>query len=65
MDAQTQVAGTSVGAVPKAKNATPVFGEPEHAPIFHNAAQAWNHAFYWRSLSPRGLLPAPRPESAR
>jgi Fe-Mn family superoxide dismutase len=29
-------------------------GQPEHAPIFHNAAQAWNHAFYWRSLSPRG-----------
>jgi Fe-Mn family superoxide dismutase len=28
--------------------------EPEHAAIFHNAAQAWNHAFYWRSLSPRG-----------
>jgi len=28
--------------------------DPEHAPIFHNAAQAWNHAFYWRSLSPRG-----------
>ncbi len=28
--------------------------EPEHAPIFHNAAQAWNHTFFWRSLSPRG-----------
>jgi len=22
--------------------------------IFNNAAQAWNHAFYWRSLSPAG-----------
>jgi Fe-Mn family superoxide dismutase len=112
MDTQTQVAGTSVRAVPKAKTATTVFamlplpyaenglepiisaktlglhygkhykgyvdalnqlvagtpfaamslkqlvistaGDPEHAPIFHNAAQAWNHAFYWRSLSPRG-----------
>jgi Fe-Mn family superoxide dismutase len=29
-------------------------GKPEHAPILHNAAQAWNHAFYWRSLSPTG-----------
>ena len=29
-------------------------GKPEHAPIFNNAAQAWNHAFYWRSLSPNG-----------
>jgi len=22
--------------------------------IFNNAAQAWNHSFYWNSLSPRG-----------
>jgi superoxide dismutase, Fe-Mn family len=22
-------------------------------PIFNNAAQAWNHAFYWRSLRPK------------
>jgi Fe-Mn family superoxide dismutase len=28
--------------------------EPEYAAIFHNAAQAWNHTFYWRSLSPTG-----------
>jgi Fe-Mn family superoxide dismutase len=25
----------------------------EHAAIFHNAAQAWNHAFYWHSLTPK------------
>jgi Fe-Mn family superoxide dismutase len=29
-------------------------GKPEHARIFDNAAQAWNHAFYWRSLRPAG-----------
>jgi Fe-Mn family superoxide dismutase len=29
-------------------------GKAEYAPIFNNAAQAWNHAFYWRSLSPGG-----------
>ena len=23
-------------------------------PIFHNAAQAWNHSFYWDSMAPRG-----------
>ena len=23
-------------------------------PIFNNAAQIWNHTFYWNSLSPRG-----------
>lgn len=28
--------------------------KPEHAGIFNNAAQAWNHAFYWNSLSSNG-----------
>src|SRR5687767_6918315 len=28
------------------------------AAIFNNAAQAWNHSFYWRSLRPPGG-PAP------
>jgi superoxide dismutase, Fe-Mn family len=23
-------------------------------PIFNNAAQAWNHTFYWQSMSPQG-----------
>lgn len=25
----------------------------EHAAIFNNAAQAWNHTFYWHSLTPK------------
>lgn len=29
-------------------------GKSEHKELFNNAAQAWNHAFYWRSLKPRG-----------
>jgi Fe-Mn family superoxide dismutase len=29
-------------------------GKPQHAEIFNNAAQAWNHAFYWDSLTPQG-----------
>ena len=29
-------------------------GHPETTAIFNNAAQAWNHAFYWRSMSPTG-----------
>jgi Fe-Mn family superoxide dismutase len=29
-------------------------GRPDQAAIFNNAAQAWNHDFYWRSLSPTG-----------
>ena len=27
---------------------------PEHTAIFNNAAQVWNHTFYWQSLSPTG-----------
>jgi len=23
-------------------------------PVFNNAAQAWNHSFYWNCLSPQG-----------
>jgi Fe-Mn family superoxide dismutase len=29
-------------------------GKRDQAKIFHNAAQAWNHAFYWRCLKPSG-----------
>jgi Fe-Mn family superoxide dismutase len=29
-------------------------GKQEHTGIFNNAAQAWNHAFYWRCLKPVG-----------
>jgi len=28
--------------------------DPARAGIFNNAAQAWNHAFFWNSLSPSG-----------
>jgi Fe-Mn family superoxide dismutase len=29
-------------------------GRPDMRAIFNNAAQAWNHTFYWQSLSPKG-----------
>lgn len=29
-------------------------GRPEGAAIFNNAAQIWNHTFYWKSMSPKG-----------
>ena len=29
-------------------------GQPEKAAIFNNAAQVWNHTFYWNSLSTNG-----------
>lgn len=31
-----------------------VSGHADQAELFNNAAQAWNHAFYWRSLKPKG-----------
>ncbi len=29
-------------------------GKSDLAPIFNNAAQAWNHAFFWQSMRPDG-----------
>jgi Fe-Mn family superoxide dismutase len=29
-------------------------GDASQKALFNNAAQAWNHAFYWRSLRPKG-----------
>ena len=28
--------------------------EPTHVAVFNNAAQAWNHDFFWRSMKPGG-----------
>jgi Fe-Mn family superoxide dismutase len=33
-------------------------GQPEHEKIFNNAAQIWNHNFYWNSLSPVAQAPS-------
>ncbi len=48
------VAGTPFADRSLTKLVQTTAGKPEQAAIYHNAAQAWNHAFYWRSLSPRG-----------
>ena len=29
-------------------------GKPDKAPLFNNAAQSWNHTFYWNSLKGNG-----------
>lgn len=28
--------------------------QPNDVPVFNNAAQVWNHTFYWHCLSPKG-----------
>jgi Fe-Mn family superoxide dismutase len=48
------VAGTDLANLPLEKIIARTAGKPGKAKIFHNAAQAWNHAFYWRSLRPKG-----------
>src|SRR5690606_28839426 len=31
-----------------------VHGQTNEQPVFNNAAQVWNHTFYWNCLSPKG-----------
>jgi superoxide dismutase, Fe-Mn family len=35
-----------------------------HEDIFNNAGQAWNHNFYWNSLSPKATEPSPKLRAA-
>jgi Fe-Mn family superoxide dismutase len=41
------------------RSAVAAASDPTFRPIFNNAAQAWNHAFYWRSLRPKFLGAGP------
>ena len=47
----TLIVGTEFADMPLEKIIQQASG-PEHSAIFNNAAQAWNHTFYWRSLKP-------------
>jgi len=48
------VAGTAFAAMTLEQIINASAGRPDDAAIFNNAAQAWNHNFYWRSLRPGG-----------
>ena len=48
------IAGTEYATLSLEKIITSTAGKPEKAAIFNNAAQIWNHTFYWNSLSPKG-----------
>jgi superoxide dismutase, Fe-Mn family len=52
------VSGTEFEGQALERIVTATAGKPEHRKLFNNAAQAWNHAFYWRSLKPRGGAPS-------
>ena len=42
------------------RSALAAASDPASRPIFNNAAQAWNHDFYWRSLGPKFLRGVPQ-----
>ncbi len=46
--------GTEFADMPLEKIITTTAGKADKTPIFNNAAQAWNHAFYWQCLKPKG-----------
>ena len=48
------IAGTELAALSLEKIIAETAGKPDKVAIFNNAAQSWNHTFYWRSLRPRG-----------
>ncbi len=48
------VAGTPYARMALEKMVVEASGKPEHADIFNNAAQVYNHALFWNSLSPEG-----------
>src|ERR1035441_6115169 len=48
------VAGTAFAGLPLKTIITETAGKADKSAIFNNAAQDWNHTFYWRSLKPNG-----------
>src|ERR1700722_18784978 len=48
------IVGTEFADMPLEKIIGATSGHVDQAAIFNNAAQAWNHTFYWKSLKPKG-----------
>ncbi|HWR11244.1 MAG TPA: superoxide dismutase [Rectinemataceae bacterium] len=54
------ISGTELSALTLEEIILRTAGKTDKAAIFNNAAQTWNHAFYWRSLAPfSGAEPSP------
>jgi Fe-Mn family superoxide dismutase len=47
------IAGTEFANLPLEKIITETAGKADKTAIFNNAAQAWNHTFYWNSMRPK------------
>lgn len=48
------VAGTELEKASLEEIVKATAGKPDKKGLFNNAAQVWNHSFYWKSLSPKG-----------
>jgi superoxide dismutase, Fe-Mn family len=48
------IAGTQFAAMSLEQIIKATSGKNDFVSIFNNAAQAWNHNFYWHSLKPKG-----------
>jgi superoxide dismutase, Fe-Mn family len=48
------ITGTEFVGMPLERIISETTGKADKTAIFNNAAQTWNHTFYWKSLSPKG-----------
>jgi Fe-Mn family superoxide dismutase len=48
------ITGTEYADFPLERIITGTAGQADKAAIFNNAAQVWNHTFYWNSMTPKG-----------
>lgn len=48
------VAGTNLAALSLEEIIRSTAGDAAKAGVFNNAAQVWNHSFYWKSMKPGG-----------
>lgn len=48
------VSGTEFENMPLEEVIKATAGNPKHIAVFNNAAQAWNHAFFWHCMTPNG-----------
>jgi superoxide dismutase, Fe-Mn family len=48
------IVGTELADMPLDEIVRATAGKADRTSIFHNAAQAWNHDFYWQCLKPNG-----------
>lgn len=55
--AGTKLANTELESIIRATAA----GDAQQKKIFNNAAQTWNHDFFWESIAPNGGGPPPEP----